>query len=697
METKIEKGTIETTENIFMPKSSAARVLIPLLDALKWQGDTTKMLEAIVDGADEMDSDGLVETMANLNFKHKLIRGVKGKNIDTRVLPVLLVQGDVFRLVLGKDGKDLLVFDGEQGIYKHETSKHIKGDLYHFQYADDLYDSLVQPQSNWFGKLIYRFKNSLISLGILTLLMTALDLMLPLFVVLTYNRIVAFDSLKPLLLMFIGIGIYMMASFSLSHLRAWALNVISSRVGNIVMMQTYTRLMYLSPSYTETASINAQISRIRDFEGLKHFIANGNLISVFDLIFSLVYIVIIYVMGGWLGHIPVVTLMVLMFLGYLMKPFHKIKMEKVSEASSQRQQSLIEILKSVNEIKISGSKNNWMARMQKYTATYVLGKYDLSGYVNLTNNLSYFIANLSVLVMIYGGVKQVFEGAMTTGALIGILMLYWKIISSIRSVFSLTVQINGLVKSIGQINRFMNLPQDSRLKSSMLASQEIKGHVRFVDVSIRYSPTSNPALLNVSFEHSPGQVLGISGHDGAGKTTLLKLILGMYKPQAGRVILDNANIKQLEPLSLRQSICYSPDKDQLLAGTIRDNFRSYNPSITDKQIMELAERTELSRYFKVLGFGLDTHLSEEVIKEVSLSFKKLLNLTRMLARKGNLYLIDEPENHLNQDEILNIIAVIQDLAQNQKASVIVVTKDKTILNICNKVLYLNQGRVAERK
>lgn len=689
----MDEGTVD---KLFMPITPAAKVLIPLLDALKWQGDTVKMMEAMVDHSDRMDTDGLIETMANLNFKHRLIQGVKGQEIDERILPVLMVKGAFHWLILGKDGKEMLVFDGELGVYKHESSRRFRGDLYHFEYAEDSGDSLIQPQGNWFGKLIYRFRSSLMSLGILTLLITAMDLMLPLFVVMIYNRILAFDSLKPLLLLCVGIGIYIVASYSLSQLRERVLNVISSRVGNIVMTQTYTRLMYLSPSYTETASINAQVSRIRDFEGLKHFISNGNLLSIFDLLFSFVYILVIYMMGGWLGHIPLVTLVVLMFLGYVMKPFHKIKMEKVTEASSQRQQSLIEILRSVNEIKISGSKNNWMERMQRYISTYVLDKYHLSGYVNLTNNLSYFTTNFSVLIMIYGGVKQVMEGAMTTGALIGVLMLYWKVISSIRSVFSLTVQINGLVKSIGQINRFMNLPQDSSLKSSMQATKEIKGHVRFVDVSIRYSPTSSPALLNVSFEHSPGQILGITGHDGAGKTTLLKLILGMYKPQAGRIILDNANIKQLEPLSLRQSIAYSPDKDQLLAGTIRENFRSYNPSITDKQIMAFADKTDLSKYFRILGFDLDTHLSEEMIKEVSLSFKKLLNLTRMLGRKGNLYLIDEPENHLNQQEILKIIAVIQDLTLNQKASVIVATKDKAILDMCSKVLYLNQGRISAK-
>ena len=688
---------MDQVDKLFSPKTSAAKVLIPLLDALNWQGGNSKMIEALVDQVDSMDTDDLVETMANLNFKHQRIGKINGSEVDTRMLPVLIVRGKNHSLVLSIDGEYSLIFDGDSEIYKQTETRGINGELFLFQYADDMSDSLIQQQNNWFAKLVYRFKKSLISVAVLTLLITLLDLLLPLFVVLIYDRILSIHSLKPLLLTFAGILIYIVSSYSLRHLRASVLNYISTRMGSIISLQTFTRLVYLSPNYTETASINSQIARIKDFESLKKFVTSGSFIALFDLAFSSIYIIAIIMIGGWIGIIPVINLIVLLLLGMIMRPFHNINMEKVSETSFQRQQSLIEILKNTDEIKVSGSKSNWIERIRKFTGASIMSNYKLSNFVNSTNGTSHFITNAAILILIYGAVLQVFDGRMSTGALIGVLMLYWKIAGPIQGAFSLLVQINGLKKSVAQINRFMKLPQDSNLKTNMIASNDIKGQVRFSEVSLRYNPTSNPALLNVSFTNLPGQILGITGHDGAGKTSILKLILGMYKPQAGRIIIDKANIKQLEPLSLRRAISYAPEKDMILSGTFRDNFRSYNPGITDRRIMEICDETGLSEYFMRFGYSLDTELNEQIINEMSVSFKKLFNLTRMLAREAKLYLIDEPENHLDRQSLSRIIDVITDLAKNKDASVIISTKSEQILGICDNIIQLNQGRVSTKK
>lgn len=684
----------EGSDKLFSPKTSAAKVLIPLLDALNWQGNNSKIIESLVDMADIMDTDGLVETMANLNFKHHKIGKIKGSEIDKRILPVLIIKENSHSLILSMDGDKSLIYDGEYGVYKQVENEMISGEMYYFKYADDMSDSLIQQQENWFNKLIYRFKKSILSLGLLTLLITLLDLLLPLFVVLIYDRMLSIHSADLLFLTLIGIVIYIISTAFLNHLRDNIINYISTRIGWIISSQTFSRLLYLSPSYTETASINSQMSRIKDFEGLKRFVTSGSFIEIFNLAFSVIYVIAIIFMGGWIGIIPIITLILLILVGLIMRPFHKIKMEEQSETYSQRQQSLIEILKNIDEIKISGSKNNWMERFKKFTSADILSSYKVSDYVNLTNKISYFITNASVLVLIYGGVVQVFEGRMTTGELIGVLMLYWKIIASIRSVFSLLVQISGLKKSVTQINRFMKLPQDSNLKTNMIASKDIKGKVSFNDVSIRYNSSSNPAIINVSFNNFPGQILGITGHDGAGKSTILKLILGMYVPQGGRIIIDNANIKQLEPLFLRKSISYSPEKDMILSGTLKDNFRSYNPTITDSEIMDLADKTGLSEYFNLFGYGIYTELNEKMISEMSLSFKKIFNLTRMLARDSKLYLIDQPENHLDRRELGKIIEVIKELAKYQDSSVIIATKDSQILEMCDNVVHLNQGRVS---
>lgn len=691
----IEKEKIldDNHSSIFTPKTNASKLLIPLLDSLNWQGKDSRIAEAIVGEADYLDMTLLIETMANLNFRYKEIHKVNAEKLDPRLYPLIISNLESTDLLVKSDGDMGLIYDTSKELYLQKPLKHIYGTAYIFQYAEDMKDSLIHQQNNWFNKLLYRFKDSLSSMILLSFFMTILNLIIPFFIIMIYDQISTSGENKALIITFSGVILYVISSGFLDYLRNQVINYVSTRMGFIISLQTFTRLLYLSPSYTETASINSQVNRIKDFENLKRFVTSGIFINLIELVFSTIYVIAIFYLAGWLGIIPIITLIVVMLLGFIMRPFHKIKMESLSETAAQKQQNLIEILKNRDEIKVSGLKDNWIKRNEDILSENIYNAYELSNYVNMTNSISYFITNASVLIIIYNGIIQVFNGKMTMGILIGVMMLYWKVLNSIRGAFSLTVQVNGLLKSIAQINRFMKLPQDSNLKTSMAPTNPIKGKVKFVDVSLKYNQSSNPALLGVNFSVQAGEILGIHGHDGAGKTTILKLILAMYKPQGGRVILDNTNIKQLEPLSLRQSISYSSEKDMIFTGTIRDNFKYYNPTISDDQLLDLIKSTALDKYMTRYNFTLDTLLSDNQISDLSMSFKKLFNLTRMLTRDVKLYLIDEPENYLNHEEIQNFISLITKLSRHKYATVIISTKDESILDCCDQVVKLNQGRI----
>jgi ATP-binding cassette subfamily C protein/ATP-binding cassette subfamily C protein LapB len=695
MDMKMEKDNYNYFYKIFDPKTPAAKALMPLLDSMQWQGEKTDIIEALCTEYEEMDTDGLIETMANLKFKHSRKNRVKGKKIDSRELPMLIVSNKIYFLVLKVDSKGALVFDAINGKYISVELREIKGTAYSFKYSEEMKDLLIHQQNNWFGKLMFRFKNSLKSLGLLTLIMTLLDLVIPLLIMLIYDQIANNNDRRTLLIIFVGVLVYTLTSNALAQIRASILNYISNRMGDIISHQTFTRLMYLSPSYTETASINSQINRIKDFENLKRFVTSGIFINLLELSFSSIYIIAIFVMAGWVGIIPIITLFIVIIIGYIMRPFHRVKMERRVESASERQQNLIELLKNTEEIKISGQKEYWLSRYKKITAENIFENYQLKDYVNKSNNISYFITNASVLAVIYGGVLQVFNGRMSMGALIGVMLIYWKVLKSIRGAFSLIVQVNGLKKSIKQINRFMKLPQDTSLKTNMSITKGIRGRVRFSDVSIRYNKESRPALQKINFTAEPGTILGISGHDGSGKSTILKLILNMYKAQGGRILLDRVNIKQLEPLSLRKSISYAPEKDMIFTGSIRENFRYYNPMISDEHILELIEKTKLSKYMEIFEYNLDTCLSDSELANTSMAFKKLFNITRMLARNSKLYLVDEPESYLSNDEIENIMDIFKEIADEDKATIIISTKSQKILENCSQVITLNQGKVVK--
>jgi len=669
----------------------ASKMLLPLLDALNWNGNRNKLYQLVNSYKDHLETEDIVDIMAALGFEHDYMKDQSPLNIDNRMLPVLIVGQDNYYVLVQMDDCHGLAFNGLSQKYEQIILSNISGDIYAFVQSSGVEEENPKNQSNWFLKLVMRFSTSFKQVIFLTLATTLLGLLVPLFVILIYDQIGSNVAGDRMFILLIGVILYFAAGFTIDYMRGRIMNYMSVKMGAQISKETFKRLLYLTPGYTETASINAQISRIKDFENLKRFVNSGFFISVIELVFSLIYVVAIFLLGGWIGVVPIVTLLLVMVLSFMMKPFNKINSDKVSVARSDNQRQLLEILRNTTDIKMSGMKNHWLKDYRNTLGKYIHSTYDQSNFVSGSNNLLFFVTNASVVVLIYGGVLQVFDGVMTTGALIGCILLYWRVLSSIRGSSSLLIQVSGLSKSIQQVNRFMKLPQDSTVKENMVLTKELKGKVMFKDVSIRYSKTSKAALINLNFKLEQGQVLGVKGHDGAGKTTILKLIMGMYYPQGGRIIIDNFNIKQLEPLTLRQGISYCPEKDMIFVGSIRSNFHNVNPRISDETIMDICRETGLKDYLNLYQYDLDTYLSQDIIDQVSPSFKKLMSISRLLARDVKLYLIDEPENFLNVEEIERVNKVIKDLSTYNK-TVIVVTKSDHLLDTCDTVLELNQGR-----
>jgi ATP-binding cassette subfamily C protein/ATP-binding cassette subfamily C protein LapB len=669
--------------------SQGAKILFPLLDALNWKGDENRLKEYINGIENSVTTDEIIDIMASLNYK--LIELGHKVEDDDLYLPLLVETEDRYLLVLRTDETDALVYDAKKECFLNVTLADLVGNVMYFKYVAELNDSLLHEQKNWFLKLMLRFKNSFSLLIGLTFLTTCLDLLIPLFVMLIYDQIGSSQSTSGLIVLLMGILLYFTSALVIEYYRNMITNYISTRMGGVISKQTFKKLLYLPPSYTETASISAQINRIKDFENLKRFMNSRIFVNTIELVFSVLYVAVIFLIGGWIGIIPLITFVVVLLVDFLLKPIHKSKSEITSNQKASHQHYLIEIVKNADSIKSSGMTKFWLKKSKEISSRSIYSNYDQSKFVSTSNNITYFITNLSVIVLIYGGVMKIFQGHMSMGALIGVVLLNWKVIKAIRLSSSLLVQINGLQRSIKQINKFMKLPQDTTLRANMVLTNEIKGQVQFKDVSIRYNKTSKAALINVNFLLEQGKILGVEGHDGAGKTTILKLILGMYTPQGGRIMIDNWNIKQLEPLTLRRAVSYASERDMIFMGTIRSNFRQVNPSVTDDTINNLVDDTGLRRYMDLYHYELDTLITSDMIDNMSESFLKLFTITRALCRDVNVYLFDEPENHLNHQEIMNIARIIQKLSFNDK-TVVVTTKSQSLLAICDQVLKLNQGR-----
>ncbi len=674
----------------FAPHSSFARCLVPLLDVLGWKGGRQILFEALPPDANDMTLVELLNTLAHLKFESKSSY-VDLRRMDPRSLPCLLVTDSETALcVIKSDGESLLVYEGESGTYT-QIEPNLKGTGYFFRAMHPTQTSLLMRQPDWFAKALSRFWPVFGYCILISFILSVFAFATPLFVMTIYSQLNSSDSASVIALLGIGVAIFIIADAGFRLLRARLLSYTSVRLGNIVGNEVFRRIVFLPPVYTETASIDSQVNRMRDFEGVREFVAGPALTAVLDLPFTLILLLVLIVIGGSTAYVPLAAIGLFVCFGLLVTPVVRRTNAATAKSKSTRQNFVVEILSRLRDIKQTGSRASWGERHRALSAESALAGFASANAIAVVESLSHvFVVSAGVATMAVGAMNAM-RGRMPTGALMASMMLVWRILAPLRSGFTVFTQLTSIKNSIKQLNRFMNMPFESKPESAMSIRRKIEGRIAFSQVSIRYSPEAQPALVGVSFAIDEGQTLVIAGHDGAGKSTILKLVLGLYTPQMGRIALGGANVRQIEPVRLRRSIGYVPQGSQVFLCTLGENIRLANPAASRAEIEAAARRAGIFDDIEALPDGFATRITRDTIAQFPQSFVKRIDLARLFVRDTNLWLLDEPEQAESQNGEDDLLAELQQ-AKGSKTTLLV-TKQADYFEIADKMLWLDKGRV----
>ncbi|MBF0612309.1 MAG: ATP-binding cassette domain-containing protein, partial [Magnetococcales bacterium] len=588
-----------TTQNTgiagFNPVSDFARCLIPLLDALGWRGNHQQLSEALPYMPDAMGYADFMNVLANLKFEG---RGEKTRlsRLDARLLPCLFVPDDQERpvMVLLKSGQqDMLVYDGGEGGFNQLVISSLPGEAVFFQAIRKDKNSPLNQQENWFQRLLERFRPLLVLAFVVSLLLSVLAMVAPIFVMTIYDQVLAARSEATLYGFVAGaLGFFLLDS-AFRFGRSWLLGFVSIRLTHIASTEILRRILFLPPSFTESASLGAQVSRIRDFETIRDFIAGQSIISLFDLPFVTMLYIGLLIIAPSLGFAPLVGILLLAVLGMAILPVVQRVNSEAAEAVSKRKQFLVDMLTNLRAIRYTGSTNHWLTRYENLSAEASHASFRAGFWGSVVSTLSQALVTLTGLLTMTLGVLSVMNNQLSVGGLMAGMMLVWRILAPMRPAFDVMTQLGKVSKSVRQVDRLMNLRMEKAIEATMTVSQAMRGKISLSQVSLRYTPDAYPALLGVSFELQHGQTLLIVGHDGAGKSSLLKLLLGMYQPQAGRVVIDHQNVRQLDPILLRRTLGYAPQNYFLFYGTLSQNLRFAHPAASKEELEEASRQAGL--------------------------------------------------------------------------------------------------------
>ena len=634
----------------------------------------------------------LQNTMANLRFESR-VQSIRQYKIDSRLYPCLFKpnKGPSIVLLAPSDRRKVLAFDGGSGEYAQIIRTRERGNVVLFKPMQKDGDSFLRQQPDWFRKVFSRFRAIILHAILITLILSVLALLSPIFIMALYDQILAAGSMKTISYLGVGIGLFILADTGFRYLRSRLFNFVSVRLGSIIGNEVLRRILFLPPAYTETANLGSQVARIRDFESVREFFAGPAAVALFELPFLVVLIGGLALIGGSVAFVSIAAIIIFAVFGFAVMPFVKRNNNYAARAGTDRQSFLVEMLANLRAIKNANATRLWLQRYRTLSAEACMSTFDGSRLNAMINAFSHSLVMMAGLITMTVGVFNVLAGSMSLGALMASMILVWRILAPMRTGFGVLTQVGRIKRSITQVDRLMNMPLENKQEATSSIASDLKGGVTFNNVSIRYTKDVTPALLGVNFTINPGETVLLVGHDGAGKSTILKLILGLYHPQAGRVLLDDSNIKQMDSEELRGAIGYAPQVNHFFYGTIAQNLRLAAPNASEQDLQDATWKGQAVDDIMALPEAFDTRIGDHNISKLPHSFRRRLNLSRVFLRKANLLLFDEPEIGLTDWELDNFIGSMQ--LMKGEVTNIIATHNLRFFYIADKVIWVEKGRV----
>ncbi len=673
--------------------------LLPLLKALNWRGDKRHIAEALPHFTNSLDITSIRNILATLHYQSRPVKLRMG-GIDQRLFPCLYLPDDGDAMILlAYEPEGIRVFDGGQNIERTVPRGNIKGTAYFFSPVDA--DTLQSSQSKvgWFRAVSERFRALVYQTLGITFVLNILALVTPLFVMAVYDKVVATGSLPTLAFFAFGVGVAIGCDMILRMIRSKIMAFIGARLDNIVGIAIFHKILFLPPAFTERATIGAQVARIKDFETIRDFFTGPMAMVLFELPFVFIFIITIALLAGPVVFVSMIMMACFLILGLIITPLLRSSVGRAARASSKKQELIVETLSGMRAVKYCGAEAKWMERFREYSASAALNSFYTSQLSALMQTISHVLMISAGLGTIIFGVFRVMNGDMTVGALVASMILVWRVLAPLQTGFVSLTRLTQVKSSISQINNLMNIKGERDQHTIVNPLKQIEGFVTFARVSLRYSPDSDPALVGVSFELEPGEVLCIVGGNGSGKSTALKLLAGMYAPQAGSIRIDNMDIRQMDTVELRHAVAYVPQTVQFFYGTIAQNLRLAHPTATIDDLYRACEMAgvlddvlSLSQGSgKWIREGFEVRIGDSSSGQMPTSLLQRLNLARGYLKKSRIMLFDEPGNGL---DFASDQAFMKNIDKMRgESTILMVTHRPSHLRLADKILWLEYGNV----
>jgi len=621
--------------------------------------------------------------------------------INTALLPAILLLEEgqacvITRLDIGAGEAEVIypeLDDAAVTVPLERLEQEYQGHLIYcrpdFRLQNRRQDFGTDKKRHWFWGIIGQNRRLYRDIILAAVIINLFAVAMPLFVMNVYDRVVPNSAIATLWVLSAGLLTVLVADLILKLMRAWFVDLAASRADIRLSSRIMERVLAMKLRDRPHAS-GAFAANIQSFESVRSFIGSLTLVAIVDFPFVLLFAFII----GWINlylviPIAVGALLVLIYALISQHNMHRLS-EVAMQAGAQRNATLIESLGNLETVKSFNVQGDVQARWEDNTIFLSRNATKMRLLSSSVTNGAGFVQQAVGLAIIITGVYLLIDGQLTQGGLIAAYLLSSRAMAPISQAAGLLAHYHQAATSMEMLESVMQRPTEYEDEEDKVDRPVIRGDIEFRNVSFSYPDAAQPALTGVNLKIRAGEHVAILGKNGSGKSTLEKLIMGLYQPDQGSVLIDGVDMRQLSVTQLRRNIGYVPQEISLFQGSLKHNILLTHPDDDSERLLRVVRLAGLEPMVRQHPEGLNMPVGERG-QQLSGGQRQSVGIARALLHDPPILILDEPTSsldHSSEEEIKK-----QLLHESRGKTMILVTHRSSLLMLAQRMVVIDRGKV----
>lgn len=547
----------------------------------------------------------------------------------------------------------------------------------------------IDNTRDWFWATLKANRQIYAESGVAAILINLFALANSLFIMNVYDRVVPNKAFETLWVLAFGVLIVFIFDFILKNLRAHFLDYAGRKADVKISSMLFEQILGMQLA-ARPASAGVLASNMREFETIRDFFTSATLATLIDLPFALLFVLIIFIIGGPLALVPLAAMPLVLIGGWLLqRPLEKIIRESMHE-NALKNALLFETITGLETIKTQAAEGHTQRRWEELTEKSSRTSIRSRRVAVFAQNYSLFIQQIASISVVIAGVYLISDGSLSMGGLIACVIMSGRAMAPLAQVSALLTRFNQSKQALIQLDDLMQKPVERPAGKHFITMSNMNGQVTYSDVIFSYPGQTKPALSGINFSIPIGERVGVIGAVGSGKTTLERLLLNLYQPESGSVQIDGTDVRQIDPGDLRRNVGSVQQSPQLFFGSVRENITMGHETAPEKAVLRAAELSGVMEFLRDSEAGLDTQVGERG-EALSGGQRQAIAIARALLYDPPILILDEPTASMDPASENRLRQRLETITKGR--TTILITHKGSMLTLVDSLILIDRGKL----